>query len=195
MFRRRIVFALVVLLGSGCASVPATSVPAPPRAVATAVAPAAVIPTTSTTSMKLTSASFRDGQPIPRQFTCDGAGVHPQLGISDVPEGAKSLALIVDDPDAPNGDFVHWVVFNMDPATSEIPEASVPPGSVEGRTSLNRPGWTSPCPPSGTHHYQFKLYALDAMLGLMASSTKKDLADAMEGHVVGQTMLVGTYGW
>jgi hypothetical protein len=143
--------------------------------------------------MKLVSAAFSDGQPIPRQFTCDGAGDHPQLGISDVPEGTKSLALIVDDPDAPSGDFVHWVVFNMDPETSEIPEANVPAGAVEGCTSLNKPGWTSPCPPSGTHHYQFKLYALDAMLTLASSSIKKDVLSAMEGHVVGQTMLVGMY--
>jgi Raf kinase inhibitor-like YbhB/YbcL family protein len=182
MLRQYVIPALFVVLGSGCATAP---VPASNVVPATAV--------TQLTSMKLTSSAFRDGQTIPRQFTCDGVGIHPQLGISDVPEGAKSLVLIVDDPDAPSGDFVHWVVFNIDPKTADIPEASVPPKSVEARTSLSKPGWVSPCPPSGTHHYQFKLFALDEILNLAASSTKKDVLAAMEGHVVGETVLVGTY--
>lgn len=143
--------------------------------------------------MKLTSTAFETNGPIPSQYTCDGQNVSPQLVIGDVPPAAKSLALIVDDPDAPAGDWVHWLVWNIDPKTAEIREGAVPPGAVQGRTDFGNNRWGGPCPPSGVHHYQFKLYALDATLDLPENAAKKDLEKAMEEHTVEQYTLVGTY--
>ncbi len=143
--------------------------------------------------MKLTSTAFETNGPIPSQYTCDGQNVSPQLVIGEVPPVAKSLALIVDDPDAPAGDWVHWLVWNIDPKTAEIAEGTVPPGAVQGRTDFGNNRWGGPCPPSGVHHYQFKLYALDATLDLPENTAKKDLEKAMEEHTVEQFTLVGTY--
>jgi Raf kinase inhibitor-like YbhB/YbcL family protein len=142
--------------------------------------------------MKLTSSAFAHNQAIPPQYTCDGADMNPPLSISEVPDTTASLALIVDDPDASAGDWVHWLAWNIDSATTEIAEGDAPSG-VQGTTDFNRTGWGGPCPPSGTHHYQFKLYALDAVLDLDASARKADLEAAMQGHVLAQTVLVGTY--
>lgn len=144
-------------------------------------------------SMKLESSVFGDNQNVPSKYTCDGEDINPPLTISGVPEGAKSLVMIVDDPDAPAGNWVHWTVWNIDPTTKEIAENSVPSGVVEGTTDFGKPGWDGPCPPSGTHHYQFKLYALDAQLNLNSSSKKADIEKAMEGHILDQTQLVGLY--
>jgi Raf kinase inhibitor-like YbhB/YbcL family protein len=110
-----------------------------------------------------------------------------------VPAAAKSLVLIVDDPDAPSGDFVHWTVFNINPATAEIPEGSVPSGAVQGLTGYGSNGYGGPCPPSGIHHYQFKLYALDKVLNIPKSSQKKDIEKAMDAGVLDQALLVGLY--
>lgn len=150
------------------------------------------LPTVTQGDMKLSSSAFGPNESIPSQYTCDGADQSPPLTISDVPEGTVSLALIVDDPDAPRGDWVHWLVWNIDPATTDIAENSAPSG-VQGTTDFNRTGWGGPCPPSGTHKYQFKLYALDATLDLDASARKAELESAMEGHILEQSMLVGTY--
>ncbi|MFH1200758.1 MAG: YbhB/YbcL family Raf kinase inhibitor-like protein [bacterium] len=144
--------------------------------------------------MKIESDIFINNGKIPVEYTCDGEGRQPPLKISGVPEEAKSLALIVDDPDAPNRDFVHWVVWNIDPKTLFIENSNVPLGAVEGHTSLSRPGWVAPCPPSGIHHYNFKLYALDATLSMPKSSNKNDLVQAMNEHIVENTALVGLYG-
>ena len=146
-----------------------------------------------TTTMKLTSPAFTHNQNVPREFTCDGSDINPPLQISDVPAGAKSLALIVDDPDAPRGDFVHWTLWNIAPDTKEIPENSVPANAIQGATDFGRHGYGGPCPPSGTHRYQFKLYALDAMLDLPATAKKQDIERAMQGHIIEQTILVGLY--
>lgn len=140
-------------------------------------------------SMQLTSSAFTDE--IPSVYSCDGQNVNPPLTISGTPVESKSLALIVDDPDAPRGDWVHWVVWNIDPGTTDITENSVP--GTEGTTDFGTAAWGGPCPPPGTHRYFFKLYALDTTLDLPSTSTKADLESAMQGHVLEQTELVGTY--
>lgn len=139
--------------------------------------------------MKLTSSAFTTE--IPSKYTCDGENVSPPLSITDAPEDTKSFALIVDDPDAPRGDWVHWVVWNIPSSTSEITENSAP--GVEGTSDFGEVGWGGPCPPSGTHRYFFKLYALDTLLDLPASTTKADLLSTMEGHILAETELMGTY--
>lgn len=144
-------------------------------------------------NMKLTSTAFIHNQNIPSKYTCDAENVNPGLQISEVPEGAKSLALIVDDPDAPVGDWVHWVVFNIDPATSEIAENNVPSGATQGMNDFKKVNYGGPCPPSGTHRYFFKLYALDTTLNLGAEATKADIEQAMEGHILDNAELVGLY--
>lgn len=144
-------------------------------------------------NMKLTSSAFENNQYIPAKYTCDGANVNPPLSIIGTPEEAKSLVLIVDDPDATNGDWTHWTVFNIAPDAKEIKENFVPAGSIEGKTNFRNPGYGGPCPPSGIHHYQFKLYALDAILNLDAAAGKKDIEKAMEGRILAQDLLVGLY--
>lgn len=150
-------------------------------------------PITTQGDMKLTSSVFEHNESIPSTYTCDGRDVNPPFAISGVPEGAKSLALIVDDPDAPAGDWVHWLVWNIDPGTTEIGEGSIPDGAVQGTTDFNRTGWGGPCPPSGTHRYFFKLYALDTALNLETSAKKAELERAMEGHELERTELIGLY--
>lgn len=145
------------------------------------------------TNMQLLSPAFRHNEYIPRQYTCDGANVNPPLNILDVPQAAKSLVLIVDDPDAPRGDWVHWTVWNIDPKTVSLGENSVPSGAREGQTDFGKPGYGGPCPPSGVHRYYFKLYALDSELSLDNRAAKSDLERAMTGRIVGQSTLIGLY--
>lgn len=153
-------------------------------------------PAVQEVSMKLTSSAFEHNQKIPVLYTCDGGNIHPPLAILGVPDAAKSLALIVDDPDAPGGTFTHWVIWNIDPATKEIPAGQVPPKSQEGINSGGQLGFFPPCPPpaGGQHRYFFTLYALDATLGLDGKATKEDMENAMRGHVMAQSLLVGVYG-
>lgn len=143
--------------------------------------------------MNISSPAFKDNERIPSQYTCDGENVNPPLEISDVPSEAKSLVLIVDDPDAPGKTWVHWVVWNIDPTTTEILENSVPIRAVEGMTDFGKPGYGGPCPPSGTHRYFFKLYALDTLLDISSQATKADVEKAMEGHMLTQATLIGLY--
>lgn len=143
--------------------------------------------------MTIISAAFQNNGDIPAKYTCDGGNVNPALEITDVPQGAESLVLIVDDPDAPGGAWVHWTVWNIDPKTARVPEHGAPAGAVEGVTSFGRPGYGGPCPPSGTHRYFFKLYALDAILDLPASADVTALEKAMEGHVLEKAQLIGLY--
>lgn len=143
--------------------------------------------------MKLTSSAFENNQSIPSKYTCDGEDINPPLQISEVPEGAKSLVLIVDDPDAPMGTWVHWVVWNIDPSISLIEEDDVPEGGVEGLNDFGKNSYGGPCPPSGTHHYHFKLYALDKTLELDPSSKKEEVEKAMEGSILDWVELVGLY--
>ncbi len=143
--------------------------------------------------MELFSTAFAPDGQIPAAYTCDGAGINPPLSIRDVPAAAKSLALITDDPDAPSGTFVHWVLWNIPMSTREIAGGSVPSGAEEGSSSLGKPGYVSPCPPSGMHHYHFKLFALDVVLKLPVTTTSRELQSAMEGHMLGRAELVGLY--
>lgn len=145
-------------------------------------------------NMKITSPVLENNGNIPRKYTCDDAGINPPLEFSDVPADAKSLALIFHDPDAPvAGGFAHWVIFNIDPAASGIKENSAPASGAEGTNSSSKTGYTSPCPPSGIHHYQFKLYALDKTLDLNSSAKREDVEKAMKGHILNEAMLVGLY--
>ena len=144
-------------------------------------------------SMKLTSPVFENNQMIPARYTCDGDDMNPPLKISVIPRATKSLALIVDDPDAPNGDWVHWTLWNILPQVDEIDEGNIPNGAVEGLTDFGRNGWGGPCPPAGRHRYQFKLYALDNELHLANDATKADILTAIEGHVLEQSILIGLY--
>ena len=149
-------------------------------------------------SFELTSPAFAHGEPIPRKYTCDGEDISPPLRWSDPPQGTQSLALIADDPDAPIGTWIHWVLYNLPAETRGLPEtippdADLPDGSQHGQNSWRRLGYGGPCPPSGTHRYFFKLYALDAVLDLVASASKKQLLRAMERHVLAQAELMGVY--
>lgn len=144
-------------------------------------------------NMKLTSPAFINNGELPAKYTCDGQGINPPLAISDVPAKAQSLALISDDPDAPSGTFVHWIIWNIDPQTTQIAENSVPSGSSLGKTSAGRTGFVPPCPPSGTHRYYFKIYALDTKLNLTPNAGKDNLEKAMQGHVLDSAEIIGLY--
>ena len=144
-------------------------------------------------AMIIESPSFANDEMIPSKYTCDAENINPALTISGVPGDAESLVLIVDDPDAPGKTWVHWTLWNIDPGTIEIPENGVPSGVVEGVTDFGTPGYGGPCPPSGTHRYFFKLYALDITLEIDASSSVGDIEAAMEGHMLSSTELVGLY--
>ena len=143
--------------------------------------------------MRIESPSFQNNQPIPKKYACDGEDINPPLIVSDVPPEAKSLVLIVDDPDAPRGAWVHWTLWNIPPQPMEILENSVPNGAVEGLTDFGRSGYGGPCPPLGTHHYFFKLYALDTILIIPSSIRAGDLEKAIDGHILDQAELVGLY--
>lgn len=144
--------------------------------------------------MKIESSAFGNNSGIPVKFTCDGQGINPELKFSSVPKEAKSLALIVDDPDAPvSGGFVHWVVFNINPATKEIAENSSPAGAIEGTNGADHTGFVGPCPPTGTHRYFFKLYALDSALDLDSTAKRENVEQAMESHIIEQAELIGLY--
>jgi hypothetical protein len=149
--------------------------------------------------MQLTSTAFTEGAAIPAKHTCDAKNVSPPLKWSGVPAGTKSLALIVDDPDAPAGTWVHWVLYDLPATTSELGEDVVKSqyvagGAKQGLNDFRHLGYGGPCPPPGkAHRYFFKLYALDAVLDLKPGLTKKDLESAMEKHVLGRAQLMGTY--
>jgi Raf kinase inhibitor-like YbhB/YbcL family protein len=146
----------------------------------------------------ITSSAFNEGEMIPSEHTCDGANVSPPLQWTGVPKNAKSLALISDDPDAPSGDWVHWVVYDLPPSLSQL-AAAIPEGKslsdkgFQGRTDFGRIGYGGPCPPRGIHRYFFKVYALDTMLRLKPGATKKELLEAMQGHVLAEGQLMGRY--
>jgi len=142
--------------------------------------------------MKITSSAFQEGATIPSKFTCDSADASPPLQIADIPSEAKSLALIVDDPDAPSGLFTHWLVWNLSPQTSTVAEGSAPKG-VHGTNDSGNSGYGGPCPPSGTHRYYFKIFALDRELDLPFGAKRGQLDAAMKGHVVAQGELMGRY--
>lgn len=148
--------------------------------------------------IKVSSEAFEEGGMIPAKYTCDEDDISPPLAWDSVPEGTKTLALICDDPDAPMGTWVHWVLFNLPVDISELP-GNVPPerelesGAKQGTNDFGRIGYGGPCPPGGTHRYYFKLYALDAVLDLEAGSRKPQLLEAMEGHLLAKSQLMGRY--
>lgn len=149
-------------------------------------------------AFELTSTAFAAGEKIPRKYTCDGDDISPPLQWSDAPQNTQSFALISDDPDAPVGTWVHWVLYNVPGTSTSLPEAvpkqdELPDGSRHGRSSWGRSAYGGPCPPGGTHRYFFKLYALDTVLELAAGAGKEQLLQAMEGHILAQTELMGLY--
>ena len=141
--------------------------------------------------MKITSSAFHDGGTIPEKYTCTGAGVNPPLHFNDVPAQAKSLALILEDPDAPGGTFLHWVIWNIDPKTSDIAESSVPRNAMQGKNGFGKVAYGGPCPPSGMHRYYFKAYALD--VPLRGPSTRTDVQISIQTHVIAEGQLMGKY--
>ena len=148
--------------------------------------------------IKITSSAFEDGGLIPPQYTCDGEDISPPLQWDAVPEGTKSVALICDDPDAPIGTFVHWVLFNLPADTKELAEGipkgtTLPNGAQQGTSDFGRIGYGGPCPPSGTHRYFFRIYALDTQIDLAPGARKPDLLNAMQGHILAQGQLMGKY--
>lgn len=145
--------------------------------------------------MELTSPEFNDGDPIPRTYTCDGEDASPPLRWSDVPDNTATLALTCEDPDAPGGTFVHWVLWGVDPTPDDLAEGETPAGAVQGRNGFGKSGYGGPCPPPGhgTHHYHFTLYALSEAISLGEGASIDELRGAMEGKVLAHAELVGTY--
>ncbi len=148
--------------------------------------------------IKIQSNAFKHEGMIPSKYTCDGEDISPQLSWGDVPEQTQSLALISDDPDAPMGTWVHWVVFNMPPDKTSLQEnfpkdKKMQDGTIQGITSFKKNGYGGPCPPSGTHRYYFKLYALDKKLDLGPDAEKSDVLEALEGHILATGELIGKY--
>lgn len=143
--------------------------------------------------MELTSNAFTHNGNIPTLYTCEGQDVSPPLRISNVPSNAKSLVLIVDDPDAPSKTWLHWLVYNIDPSADDVSEGTVPEGGLEGETDFGSTEYGGPCPPSGTHRYRFKLYALDSSLDLDEGESFDVVEEAMHRHIIDETELVGLY--
>lgn len=151
-----------------------------------------------TMALTITSSAFEEGGMIPRKYTCDSEDISPPLRIDGVPDDAKSLALISDDPDAPVGTWVHWVLYNLPPDTRDLPEnmptdEQLENGARHGMTDFKRFGYGGPCPPGGTHRYFFKVYALDTILDLSGRVTKRDVEAAMKGHILSEGQLMGKY--
>lgn len=143
--------------------------------------------------MQITSTHFQDGEALSERFSRDGENINPALTFSEIPEDAKSLALIVEDPDAPNGLFTHWILYNMSPGTLQILDGELPVSGEQGLNSRNEALYTGPKPPSGTHRYFFKLFALDEMIEPEMPVDRDSLLAAMDGHVIEQAEITGTY--
>jgi Raf kinase inhibitor-like YbhB/YbcL family protein len=146
-------------------------------------------------NFKLISTAFEEGKTIPSKYTCDSDNVSPALSWSGSPAKTKSFALIMDDPDAPMGTWVHWIIYNIPGAVTTLEEKNGAKqiNAIEGLNSWNEKGYNGPCPPDGTHRYHFKLYALDIMLTPKESMTKEELLEAMKGHILGETTLSGLF--
>ena len=208
-----LILCLGILLLGACATPQVSGEPeAPPAAVEpteplaeTTEAPAptaAPIPTEAASEdmepglpFELISTAFEQGEPIPVQYSCDGEDISPSLAWGDPPAGTKTLALIMDDPDAPGGTWDHWIVFNIPAELRELPEA-VSTGEIDatfGKNSWGRGDYGGPCPPGGTHRYFFKLYALGISLSLDGNANKGQVLTAMEGHILAETELMGIY--
>lgn len=184
----RLLTVLVSLAISGCGTGPQPLPPEPPARQSPG----------KTNEIKVTSVAFKEGQPIPRQYTCDGINISPPLEWSGVPKTAKTIAIIVDDPDAPARTWVHWVLYNLSAENIGFVEnmpttENLKAGGFQGKNDFGKIGYGGPCPPSGSHRYFFKVYALDTELPLKAGATKAEVEKAIEGHVVSQGQLMGVY--
>jgi Raf kinase inhibitor-like YbhB/YbcL family protein len=151
-------------------------------------------------NISISTEAFKAEENIPAEYTCDGRNISPALSWSSIPAGAKTIALIMDDPDAPRGTFVHWVLYNIPAITQKLPKGvpgneTLADGSLQGMTDFGRAGYGGPCPPPGKpHRYYFKIYALDTQLNLPSGATKRDVEKAMKGHILAQGELIGKYG-
>jgi Raf kinase inhibitor-like YbhB/YbcL family protein len=143
--------------------------------------------------MKLSSPAFENYAAIPQKYSCEGTGVNPPLLIQEVPADAKSLVLLIDDPDAPGGTFNHWVMWNIPPTTKKIGEDEIPPGAIEGENSSGEIGFIAPCPPTGIHNYRFILWALNQPLAIPEGATREQVESTLEQFVLARAELVGTY--
>ncbi len=143
--------------------------------------------------MKLESPAFENNNYMPSKYTCDGENISPPLKITGEPKDVKSYALVVDDPDALSGLWIHWVVWNISPDFHWTPEGVIPLEGIEGETNYGRPGYGGPCPPTGAHRYHFRIFALNKMLELKEKSTKNDLEEAMKGSILDEGLLIGLY--
>jgi Raf kinase inhibitor-like YbhB/YbcL family protein len=148
---------------------------------------------TAPSSMTVTSTAFQDGGTIPKKFTCDGEGVSPPLAWKGVPDDAVSMALVVDDPDAPRGTFTHWVLLDLEPATISMTEGQVPAGAKQANNSAGKASYFGPCPPSGTHHYRFTIYALSAKTGLKDGAKLDEALKAIDSKSIARGRLTGLY--
>lgn len=196
------IFIIIFLLAaiSGCVAEDKEKTaltPSPPTTIPTAIENNTKEVITMQT-ISILAEAFTAGDTIPREYTCDGSNVSPALSWSGTPSNAKSIALIMDDPDAPGGTFVHWVLFNIPASTQKLPKGiprnqTLGDGSRQGMTDFGRAGYGGPCPPKGTHRYYFRIYALDTMLNLQPGASREQLDDAMKGHVLAQGELMGKY--
>ncbi|MDQ1265648.1 MAG: hypothetical protein QG635_799 [Bacteroidota bacterium] len=148
--------------------------------------------------IKLKSKAFAEGEMIPKKYSCDGKNISPELSWSGIPAGAKSIAIVCDDPDAPSGEFVHWVIYNIPASATKLEKAiptkkNLPNGALQGTSDARKIGYTGPCPPGELHRYFFTIYALDVMLNLDAGAAKDRLFAAMRGHILGEGKLMGKY--
>lgn len=191
---------LLLLLLSACAAPTRTATPPPaiaePATFAPDPTPTAELPTEANMPLQLTSDAFTNGQSIPAKYSCLGKNISPALAWTEPPAGTQTLALIVDDPDAPGGTWTHWVLFNLPPDMRALPEDySAPEGSgiLTGKNSSGMNHYEGPCPPSGTHRYFFKLYALNTAPSLAPGATEDQLLKEMEGHILQQAELMGTF--
>jgi Raf kinase inhibitor-like YbhB/YbcL family protein len=186
----------MLLLLSACTSSTSTAAPEATQPAISESASTEITQSTSeaTMSLQLTSDAFANGQSIPAKYSCVGKNISPALAWSEPPAGTQSFALIVDDPDAPMGTWVHWVLYNIPADTRSLAEGFSPENSIAaGKNSSSHLSYDGPCPPSGTHRYYFKLYALDTTLSLSPGATKDQLLKAMDGHILAQGELMGTF--
>jgi len=196
---------MILILLAACAAestptlVPTSTPEEPPQVAPTEEQPVETEdPTVEDTEFRLTSSAFQQGEPIPQAHSCDGDDTSPRLTWTNPPAGVQSFALIFDDPDAPGGTWVHWVLFNLPAETRSLPasvasDPTLASGGVHGSNSWNTIGYGGPCPPGGENRYFFKLYALDSTIDLEAYATKEQLLEAMEDHIVAEAELMGTY--
>lgn len=194
---RQIILYSLMLISMALASCAASATTTPQAAATSALESETtatnIVSMEATMSLTLTSDAFANGQSIPVKYSCRGKNISPALAWNEPPAGTQSFALIVDDPDAPMGTWVHWVLYNIPASTRSLQESTDPSAMSVGKNSSGNMRYDGPCPPSGTHRYFFKLYALDSTLSLSPGSTKEQVLNAMKGHILAQGELMGTF--